>query len=128
MAIGIDTFLPALLGGALIGFAATLLLWLNGRLAGISGIFCGACSLRSQEMRCGAFCSWLVWWAALRCITRCQAMRRWRVKRFLHGYWLCRDFWSAMARLWATDAPAVMVCAGWEGCHCARWSQPWSSC
>ena len=38
MAIGIDTFLPALLGGALIGLAATLLLWLNGRLAGISGI------------------------------------------------------------------------------------------
>lgn len=36
--MGIDTFLPALLGGALIGFAATLLLWLNGRLAGISGI------------------------------------------------------------------------------------------
>ena len=38
MVIGIDTFLPALLGGALIGLAATLLLWLNGRLAGISGI------------------------------------------------------------------------------------------
>ena len=38
MAIGIDTFLPALLGGALIGLATTLLLWLNGRLAGISGI------------------------------------------------------------------------------------------
>jgi uncharacterized membrane protein YedE/YeeE len=38
MAIGINTFLPALLGGALIGLAATLLLWLNGRLAGISGI------------------------------------------------------------------------------------------
>ena len=36
MAIG--TFLPALLGGALIGLAATLLLWLNGRLSGISGI------------------------------------------------------------------------------------------
>ena len=32
------SFLPALLGGALIGLAATLLLWLNGRLAGISGI------------------------------------------------------------------------------------------
>jgi len=33
-----DSFLPALLGGALIGLSATLLLWLNGRLAGISGI------------------------------------------------------------------------------------------
>ncbi len=38
MATGFDTFLPALLGGALIGLAATLLLWLNGRLAGISGM------------------------------------------------------------------------------------------
>ncbi|WP_435628538.1 YeeE/YedE family protein [Candidatus Ferrigenium straubiae] len=38
MVIGIDAFLPALIGGALIGIAATLLLWLNGRLAGVSGI------------------------------------------------------------------------------------------
>ena len=38
MVIGINTFMPALIGGALIGLAATLLLWLNGRLAGISGI------------------------------------------------------------------------------------------
>ncbi len=29
---------PALAGGALIGLAAVLLLWLNGRIAGISGI------------------------------------------------------------------------------------------
>jgi len=32
------TPLSALAGGALIGLAATLLLWLNGRIAGISGI------------------------------------------------------------------------------------------
>ena len=32
----------ALAGGALIGLAATLLLWLNGRIAGISGILNGA--------------------------------------------------------------------------------------
>ncbi len=38
MATGFNTFLPALLGGAFIGLAATLLLWLNGRLAGISGM------------------------------------------------------------------------------------------
>ncbi len=38
MAISFNTFLPALLGGAFIGLAATLLLWLNGRLAGISGM------------------------------------------------------------------------------------------
>lgn len=33
--------LTALLGGALIGVASTLLLWLNGRVAGISGILGG---------------------------------------------------------------------------------------
>ncbi len=38
MTTGISTFLPALLGGLLIGLSATILLWLNGRLAGISGI------------------------------------------------------------------------------------------
>ena len=38
MAIGINTFVPALVGGAFIGLAASLLLWLNGRLAGVSGI------------------------------------------------------------------------------------------
>jgi uncharacterized membrane protein YedE/YeeE len=38
MVASVTPFLPALIGGALIGIAATLLLWLNGRLAGISGI------------------------------------------------------------------------------------------
>ncbi len=32
----------AALGGALIGLSATMLIWLNGRIAGISGIFGGA--------------------------------------------------------------------------------------
>ena len=36
--VGSSSILPALLGGILIGLAAALLLWLNGRLAGISGI------------------------------------------------------------------------------------------
>lgn len=35
-------FYNALAGGALIGLSATLLLWLNGRIAGISGIVNGA--------------------------------------------------------------------------------------
>jgi uncharacterized membrane protein YedE/YeeE len=35
------TPLPALLGGLLIGLSACLLLWLNGRIAGISGILFG---------------------------------------------------------------------------------------
>ena len=38
-----ENFTPysALLGGALIGIAATLMLWVNGRIAGISGILGG---------------------------------------------------------------------------------------
>lgn len=36
--MSLSAFIPSLLGGVLIGVAATLLLWLNGRLAGISGI------------------------------------------------------------------------------------------
>ena len=35
------TWLAALAGGVLIGLSATLLLWLNGRVAGVSGIFNG---------------------------------------------------------------------------------------
>lgn len=35
------TWLSALAGGVLIGLSATLLLWLNGRVAGISGILNG---------------------------------------------------------------------------------------
>ena len=36
-----NTWMSALLGGALIGMAATLLLWLTGRIAGISGMLGG---------------------------------------------------------------------------------------
>lgn len=36
-----NTWMSALLGGALIGMAATLLLWLTGRIAGISGVLGG---------------------------------------------------------------------------------------
>lgn len=37
------TPISALIGGVLIGFSAVLLLWFNGRIAGISGIFHGLC-------------------------------------------------------------------------------------
>ena len=36
-----NTWMSALLGGVLIGMAATLLLWLTGRIAGISGMLGG---------------------------------------------------------------------------------------
>lgn len=39
-----ENFTPvsAIIGGVLIGLSATLLMWFNGRIAGISGIFYGA--------------------------------------------------------------------------------------
>ena len=38
MTSDLHPYLPALVGGILIGLASTLLLWSNGRIAGISGI------------------------------------------------------------------------------------------
>lgn len=44
-------YLPALAGGILIGISATLLLWLNGRIAGISGILNGALESAPDDRR-----------------------------------------------------------------------------
>ncbi|MBB1472491.1 YeeE/YedE family protein [Luteimonas sp. MC1782] len=44
------TWLMALAGGVLIGLAATLLLWLNGRVAGVSGILAGVVFPRRGEV------------------------------------------------------------------------------
>jgi len=45
-----ENFTPVtgLIGGLIIGFAATLLLWFNGRIAGISGIFNGLITARRK--------------------------------------------------------------------------------
>ena len=60
----------ALAGGVLIGLAATLLLWLNGRIAGISGIVGGVLLPQRGEVAwrlafllglVGAGAAWL-WW------------------------------------------------------------------
>ncbi|MGI9200108.1 MAG: YeeE/YedE family protein [Woeseiaceae bacterium] len=48
MMLEID-YLRAAVGGALIGLAAVLLLWLNGRIAGISGIMNGVFTRSAQE-------------------------------------------------------------------------------
>ena len=44
------TPLPALLGGALIGLAASLLLYFHGRIAGVSGILAGAIEFRAGDV------------------------------------------------------------------------------
>ena len=43
------TPLTATAGGILIGLSATAMLWLSGRITGISGILAGALSSNSQE-------------------------------------------------------------------------------
>ena len=43
------TPVSATIGGALIGLSAVLLMWLNGRIAGISGILQGAVSARGAD-------------------------------------------------------------------------------
>jgi len=50
---GVANFTPvsALIGGALIGISATLLLWLTGRIAGVSGIMHGALLQRRDTWR-----------------------------------------------------------------------------
>ncbi len=45
-----NTWISALAGGVLIGLAATLLLWLTGRIAGISGIVGGVLQPRQGEV------------------------------------------------------------------------------
>lgn len=45
-----NSWMLALAGGVLIGSAATLLLWLTGRIAGISGILGGVLTPRSGEV------------------------------------------------------------------------------
>ncbi len=44
------TWLVAFAGGVLIGLAATLLLWLNGRVAGVSGILNGVIFTKSSDV------------------------------------------------------------------------------
>lgn len=44
------TWLIALAGGVLIGLSATLLLWLNGRVAGVSGILNGVLFQKARDV------------------------------------------------------------------------------
>ncbi len=48
----VENFTPvsALIGGALIGAASALLLWLNGRIAGVSGIVAGLVAPRGGDI------------------------------------------------------------------------------
>lgn len=47
-----ENFTPisAIIGGLLIGLSATILLWFNGRIAGVSGIFYGAFEGRKHDI------------------------------------------------------------------------------
>jgi uncharacterized membrane protein YedE/YeeE len=55
-----ESILGPLLGGALIGLAATLMLLLNGRVAGVSGILGGFVSQSGQRLWQGSFLAGLI--------------------------------------------------------------------
>ena len=55
------TPVSALLGGILIGLAALLLLWLQGRIAGISGILAGLMDGAKGDRMCGCSLCWDCW-------------------------------------------------------------------
>ena len=56
-----EAWIPALAGGVLIGLSSVLLLWLNGRIAGISGIMNGVLLPKSGETSWRiAFLLWLI--------------------------------------------------------------------
>ena len=57
----LDSIIAALLGGALVGAAASWLLWTEGRVAGVSGILDGAMSVSDEPERWrGSFIAGLV--------------------------------------------------------------------
>lgn len=49
------TPVSALIGGSLIGLSAVLMLWLNGRIAGVSGIFHGLFSFQKNDFNWRVF-------------------------------------------------------------------------
>ena len=100
------TPLSALIGGALIGGASTLLLMLNGRIAGISGILGGLLPAEKGDAA-------------------------WRIL-FLVGLVIGMALFGPIGGAfrsvgWAAAAPAATACAGWAGCRRARWWRPRSS-
>jgi uncharacterized membrane protein YedE/YeeE len=68
--VSVENFTPysALIGGVLLGISATFLLWLNGRIAGISGIFGAATRPRTPDrvwrilFLIGLISGGAIWW------------------------------------------------------------------
>lgn len=52
--MSIENFIPPIIGGTLIGLAAVLMMWLNGRILGVSG-FAGGLIARDSDDRLGRF-------------------------------------------------------------------------
>src|SRR5687768_12434409 len=109
----------SLAGGILIGIAAALLVLLNGRVAGISGIVGGLLAPRRDDIAwrvaflAGLLLSPLMMmsFANLPAPGSTRAWARWR--------W--RGCWSAWEPATARAAPAGMGYAGWRACRRARW-------
>lgn len=118
-----NPWLSGLLGGLLIGLSvglsASLLLWLNGRVAGNSGAVNGLFDApRGERGWRIAFLAGLMGGGALAaiCLARSRHPRMCRC----HPGWSLPDCWSVSARAWATVAPAGMASADWRACPGAR--------
>ena len=98
----------SLIGGMLIGISAVLLLLVNGRIAGISGIVGGLLGGR-QVLANGAFL------AGLLCGPLLHAAAFGRLPAVTVA--AC---WSESGREWAPAAPPAMAFSGWRGSRRAR--------
>jgi len=102
--------LPALMGGAMIGLASAALLLLNGRVAGITGIFAGLLEPgRGDKIWRALFVAGIVGGAASVALLRPQTFQFELVRS--PALLLGRGCWLVSAPGWPTAAPADTACA-----------------
>ena len=113
----------ALIGGILIGLSASAMLLLEGKIAGISGIFAGVLNPAKGETAWKAsFVAGLLAGGVLLRIFLPRAFDFGIIRPYGDADH-SRGCWSASARGSATDAPAATAYAASAGCRRARWSR-----
>ena len=110
-------WLMALAGGLLIGLSATLLLLMNGRIAGISNIIGGLWSPSSGENGWRwAFAAGLLIGGMTVLVVNPESFGQPDASLYKLGM---AGFWLGLAHAWAMAALAVMVFADCRGDRCA---------
>lgn len=109
-----NEYLPSLAGGILMGLSASMLLLLNGRIAGISGIV-GRLAQGSQVGTNAVFVAGLILGPILYGLMAGHAPGS-TITASCH----CRSsqgYWSALALAWGLGARADMAFSGLPDCH-----------